>query len=815
MKILKIEIEKIRGIKKIILEPKGESMVIFGPNGSGKSAVVDAIDFLLTGKISRLEGEGTDVLSTKKHGPHVDHNTREAIVKAQVTVPGTSEVINLERKMSAPTKLIFDEKFKHFILPALEISILGQHKLSRREILKYIMATAGTRASEIHTLLNLEIIDKIRKSLVSVSNSLEKERVSASDSFDKAKTDIKILLSLEDFSEENCLNKINENREILKVEKISELAPMELKKNIKQLAGKGEEDVKNLDFLKQGTKALKDLTKHKNELLKKESSLKKKIKKFNKDFALRKEIKHRKFVQLGLGLIDNRNVCPLCEKYWDTQELKDFLTNRLSESAEGNKKIEEIKSDSEKIRIEIIKYKNHLTNIETYYKLIDLKIYQTEITSVIKKLTDLSDKLLNPIEKYYETDSIIENLLKKKKIENLNTKIEKEISSLKYKVSPELTSWTILTKLEVLLQQYQETIVAFKKTGKISKNANSVLAHFEKARDKILQNVFDEINDDFCNLYKELHGDDEKDFESSFIPKKSELLFEVDFYKKGKFHPGAMHSEGHQDSMGFCLFLSLNKFLAKDKLSLIVLDDVVMSIDSQHRRNVCRVLLKHFPKKQLIITTHDRIWAYQLKAEKVVNIKNMIEFKWWSIETGPTTGKEEDFWKSIQEDLVKNKVSVAAWKLRRSGECFFNEACDLLRASVVFKSDGNWELGDYLPAAISRYKLLLRKAKNAANSWNDRVKIKEISEFEKKLTGAVNKSKLEQWAINPNVHYSAWAEFQTDDFKPVVEAFQDLFNVFVCENCKHIPSLLLSKNREPESVKCYCGKINWNLRLKV
>lgn len=814
MKILKIEIGKIRGIKKIILEPKGESMVIFGPNGSGKSAVVDAIDFLLTGKISRLEGEGTDVLSTKKHGPHIDHNIKETIVKAQVTVPGTNEVINLERRMSAPAKLIFDDKFKDFILPALEVSSLGQHKLSRREILKYILATAGTRASEVHALLNLEIIDKIRKSLVSVSNSLKKKRTFASDSFEKTKTDIKTLLDLKDFSEENCLDKINENREILKAEKTSKLVPTELKKNITQPAGKDEEDVKNLDLLKRGIKALKDSMEDKNALSEKESSLKNKIRQFNKDLELRKEIEHRKLIELGLGLIDNRDICPLCEKYWNAQELRDFLTGRLNESAKGSKRVEEIKSDSKEIRTEIMEYKNHLTNIETYYKLIDLKTYQTEITSIIKKLTDLSDKLLDPIEKYSETDPMIENLLRNKEIENLTTGIEKEISSLKYKVSPELTSWTILTKLEVLLQQYQEALVAFKEAEKISKKADFVLAYFEKARDEILQNVFDKINDDFCCLYKELHGDDEKDFESSFIPKEAELLFEVDFYKRGKFHPGALHSEGHQDSMGFCLFLSLNKFLAKDKLSLVVLDDVVMSVDTQHRRNVCKALLKHFPDKQFIITTHDRIWANQLKTEKVVNIKNMLEFKWWSIETGPATGKEEDFWKGIQEDLNKNNVPQAAWKLRRNGECFFNEVCDLLRASVIFKSDGNWELGDYLPAAISKYKSLLKKAKDTANSWNDKAKIQELNEFEEKFKKAINKSQLEQWAINPSIHYNNWVEFQANDFRPVTEAFQELFNIFICENCRCIPTLLLSKDRKPVSVKCDCGRINWNLCAK-
>jgi len=65
MRIHKIEIEKFRGVKKLMLEPEGKSMVVFGPNGSGKSAIVDAVDFLLTGKISRLEGEGSSELSTK------------------------------------------------------------------------------------------------------------------------------------------------------------------------------------------------------------------------------------------------------------------------------------------------------------------------------------------------------------------------------------------------------------------------------------------------------------------------------------------------------------------------------------------------------------------------------------------------------------------------------------------------------------------------------------------------------------------------------------------------------------------------------
>jgi len=62
MKIVDIHIEKMRGIKDISLELNGKSTVVVGPNGVGKSTVADAIDFLFTGKINRLTGEGTGSL---------------------------------------------------------------------------------------------------------------------------------------------------------------------------------------------------------------------------------------------------------------------------------------------------------------------------------------------------------------------------------------------------------------------------------------------------------------------------------------------------------------------------------------------------------------------------------------------------------------------------------------------------------------------------------------------------------------------------------------------------------------------------------
>ena len=84
MRILEIEITKFRGIQHLALNPNKKNCVIWGPNGSGKSAVVDAIDFLLTGKVLRLTGKGTEGINLKQHAPHIDCDAKDSKIRALV-----------------------------------------------------------------------------------------------------------------------------------------------------------------------------------------------------------------------------------------------------------------------------------------------------------------------------------------------------------------------------------------------------------------------------------------------------------------------------------------------------------------------------------------------------------------------------------------------------------------------------------------------------------------------------------------------------------------------------------------------------------
>ena len=74
MRIIEIDIQKIRGLPDLNLKPDGDTLVIWGSNGAGKSGVVDAIDFVLTGRISRLVGQGTGGITLRRHGAHIDHD---------------------------------------------------------------------------------------------------------------------------------------------------------------------------------------------------------------------------------------------------------------------------------------------------------------------------------------------------------------------------------------------------------------------------------------------------------------------------------------------------------------------------------------------------------------------------------------------------------------------------------------------------------------------------------------------------------------------------------------------------------------------
>ena len=135
----RIHIEEFRGIRSLDLALNQENFAVCGPNGTGKSGIVDALEFALTGDISRLSGKGRGALSVKEHGPHVDSRStpERARVTVEVTIPALKKKATIERSVKtlrAPiirpdepaVRAVFKNVEEHpeFVLSRREIALL-------------------------------------------------------------------------------------------------------------------------------------------------------------------------------------------------------------------------------------------------------------------------------------------------------------------------------------------------------------------------------------------------------------------------------------------------------------------------------------------------------------------------------------------------------------------------------------------------------------------------------------------------------------------------------------------------------------------
>ena len=793
--------------------------------GRGKSAVVDAIDFLLTGKIARLSGEGTEGISLKEYGPHIDKAAVLSNVEviAEIKIPNTSETIRISRKMSKPNELEFDAKYTAQLTPILELLDRGQYAFTRREVLKLITAKSSTRAQEIQKVLKLSDLEEIRANFVKVQTDSKRKYNDEKDELDKGKRDVLAITGQAKYNDTLILKYVNEQRGKLGGAEIGELEAEKLKDGIAGVHA-NEKSVNHKSLTERINNLKSDeVEKLADGIADADDTLKRTLKEIKEDVLASWNAKRYRFTEEGIKLLRETGECPLCDEIWPAGELQDYLQARINyESARqsdiaSNAKTIIDKANTIKARIKLVIELIPRLTADTTTEAMTTGFQNLNDWS--GNLTKLTEGLSKPLEGYdaetFPTVDVKDLYLPHSADSGLDG-FEKELKRLFPEATQEQIAWDSLTKLSERLRIVNECQRKFSQASLVFNRAQALIKAYIEARDEVLDGLYCKIKDRFVQLYKEMHGNDENNFDAEFTLQPAGLDLKVDFYGRGKHPPHALHSEGHQDSMGVCLFLALSEYLNVGLIDLIVLDDVVMSVDSGHRRAFCDVLVKNFGNKQFVITTHDTAWANQLKCAGVITGKQMLKFSNWDVDSGPTVDYEADLWGRIQEDLAKDDVSSAAAKLRRGMEEFTRYVCHNLRAKVVYTLDDAGDLGGFLPAAIGEYKELLGKAKVAANSWNRNEVIKALKIIDNESTEIITRSNVEQWNINKAVHYNNWANLEKQDFQPVVNAFKDMYEkVFSCpqEGCQSVLKVTFD-GAKIIGVRCNCGHVNWNLNKK-
>jgi hypothetical protein len=815
--VIKIEsahIEEVRGIRKLDIDFGKGTFAISGPNGSGKSGVIDAIEFGLTGQIGRLTGRGTQGLSVAEHGPHVDKTKfpDAAFVELKVFLPEIGKSATITRKVSAPRKPKIVPATDDVKTALAEVADHPEITLSRREILRFILVEPTKRSEEIQTILKLDEIGQTRGALNTAQNRLQTAQRTATAQVQTAQEALQTHLQISTLLAADLLEAVNKRRAVLALQQIEELTP-----DTKLDAGLSAA-AKLPDFNKQSTlrdlKALSDAGKAFPDLGKTETeAILAGLARLEADPALLDALQRRSFIEKGLDLVDGA-ACPLCDKPWeDEQHLRDHLKAKLAKSEEARKLQQALIDSGTGLAQEAIRVVGLLAPVQkaadgqgegAFAQLLsawkaDLEGLKAALTTV-DGLTGLKARLTAgwlAVPKTFPAG-----------LKTFTGKIEAAPDQ-----TAALDAQTFLTTAQIRLGDYREAGRRNKAAEIAAASGKTAYEAYCSVMEEELNTLYDEVQDDFSKFYRAINEDDESTFTAKLTPSEGKLDLAVNFYERGLFPPGAYHSEGHQDGMGVCLYLALMKRLFGKRFTFALLDDVVMSVDAGHRYQFCKLLKTSFPDTQFIITTHDRLWAEQMRSAGLVTAKTSLAFHSWTIDTGPLVESNKEIWEEIDAALAKGKVEAAASGLRHHLEYVSRHLADQLGATPQFRADANYELGDLLPSVLARMGSLYGKVADAAQSWGKKAEKDAAAKRRAALSASAGAMYVEQWAVNKAVHYNAWANFGRTDFTPVVGAFKDLLACFRCDTCD---SWIYATPRgpSPESLRCSCAAISLNLKPK-
>ena len=193
-----------------------------------------------------------------------------------------------------------------------------------------------------------------------------------------------------------------------------------------------------------------------------------------------------------------------------------------------------------------------------------------------------------------------------------------------------------------------------------------------------------------------------------------------------------------------------------------------------------------------------------METHKVVDNTNVIFFKAWDIEHGPYVEVGNNVWSTITNLLSKGEKNEAIGLMRYYMEEFFANICAKYKLKVPYSQTARWTLEDVISPAHSFYIKSFKKSLESVQFYKkDDSKIKAICQ---NFSKAYNDLQIERWAINPNTHFTTWAQnFSVEELKTVSKHVKTYCSLYECPSCGSLIIINTSINGDPQSICCNCG----------
>jgi hypothetical protein len=364
-------------------------------------------------------------------------------------------------------------------------------------------------------------------------------------------------------------------------------------------------------------------------------------------------------------------------------------------------------------------------------------------------------------------------------------------------------------------QEYENLNDEIQSLESLTDDVDTALSAFNEARKEVIGEIYEEITDRVERYYTAIHPDESGTGASIEVTNTGADL-KKEFYDAGEYPPHSVFSEGHLDSLGLCLHLALTDYLQHDEKSLLLLDDVVMSVDQDHRLEIARMIADEFAEEyQIIITTHDELWAEQLRSQGALHGGSTVHFREWSFEGGVKESRRSidvfDQWETVDEAVDDDELERAAHELRYATERMLQQTAISIGAKVEYDPRLRHTLGDFKDAVSGRLNTLTGKAK--ANLDTDTEMFEEADTLDDEYGSSLHDVGQKLKKVNRRVHWTPgkWLTLSPDEFEEVFEAHKAAFELLYCDNCGS--SIRYEKFDDYRELRCNCREhydIRWN-----
>lgn len=530
IRIDKIHIKEFRGIRNLTLELKGQSFAVCGPNGTGKSGIVDAIEFALTGNISRLVGTGTAGLSVKMHGPHVDSRNKPgaASVTLDVIIPSLgNKKAQIHRTVKAANAPAIKPADKDVIAAFENVNLHPEFVLSRRELIRYVLAEPGQRSKEVQSLLRLDDIEKLRGVLQKIANTCTKELPGLEQADRGAIANFLAVLDIAQLSKKSVLDAVNPRRELLGLPPLTDLdAKSSVKDGLATTAASVPGRVPKLQasadllILRGALQALQtDSFKHLCLTIATNAT------ELGNDAGRLDGLSRETLLKSALELYDGA-ACPVCDTPFEPDAFKGHLARKRAHLEDVSKKREALEAELKPVIESFEAVGKALNNMIDYAGLFSPKIDVTALTEfrgVLRGRYQQLQKLL-PLDDTFAILLVADNV----------PDMELSLAALGAAIDaiPEPTKQEAARDFLVLAQERLEIYRTARlklEAGKVrGERARKVLTSYDMVTTTALEKIYKNVEAEFAGYYRKINEDDENSFTAKLIPSNSKLGFEVD-----------------------------------------------------------------------------------------------------------------------------------------------------------------------------------------------------------------------------------------------------------------------------------------------